>query len=194
MGWLLGGWERRQGGCRLMLKAQESFIEGNDLPQGSAVRGEAGKLHDCICVWRWVRRPSHASKWDKKKAWTKAMSHPVGEEKLVGLGESWECKVSKAWETCYRWSEGLVRAWSWLTFCRTGGCWHGSPRRELTARAIPSDERCWTCHSKCSKHLMHINWFIPSKSPSKGFPGGSVVKKLPANAGDMGSIPGLDTT
>ena len=50
------------------------------------------------------------------------------------------------------------------------------------------------CHSKCSKHLMHINWFIPSKSPSKGFPGGSVVKKLPANAGDMGSIPGLDTT
>ena len=25
----------------------------------------------------------------------------------------------------------------------------------------------------------------------KGFPGGSVVKNLPANAGDMGSIPGL---
>ena len=50
------------------------------------------------------------------------------------------------------------------------------------------------CHSKYSKHLMHINWFIPSKSPSKGFPGGSVVKKQPANAGDMGSIPGLDTT
>ena len=24
----------------------------------------------------------------------------------------------------------------------------------------------------------------------KGFPGGSVVKNLPANAGDMGSIPG----
>ena len=24
-----------------------------------------------------------------------------------------------------------------------------------------------------------------------GFPGGSVVKKLPANAGDVGSIPGL---
>ena len=24
-----------------------------------------------------------------------------------------------------------------------------------------------------------------------GFPGGSVVKKAPANAGDMGSIPGL---
>ena len=25
----------------------------------------------------------------------------------------------------------------------------------------------------------------------KGFPGGSVVKNLPANAGNMGSIPGL---
>ena len=25
----------------------------------------------------------------------------------------------------------------------------------------------------------------------RGFPGGSVVKNLPANAGDMGSIPGL---
>ena len=24
-----------------------------------------------------------------------------------------------------------------------------------------------------------------------GFPGGSVVKKLPANAGDVGSVPGL---
>lgn len=137
MGWLLGGWERRQGGCRLMLKAQESFIEGSDLPQGSTVRGEAGKWRDCICVWRWVRRLSHASKWDKKEAWTKAMSNPVGEQKQVGLGESRECKVSKAWEACYRWSEGLGRAWSWLTFWRIGGCWHGSPRRELTARAIP---------------------------------------------------------
>ena len=112
----------------------------------------------------------------------------------VGLGESQECKVSKAWETSYRWSEGLGRAWGWLTFWRTGGCWYGSPRRELTTRGIPPARRCWMCHSKCSKHLMHINWFIPSKSPSKGFPGGSVLKKLPANAGDMGSIPGLDTT
>ena len=28
-------------------------------------------------------------------------------------------------------------------------------------------------------------------SSCKGFPGGSSVKNLPANAGDMGSIPGL---
>ena len=27
--------------------------------------------------------------------------------------------------------------------------------------------------------------------PSKGFPGGTVVKNLPANAGDMNSVPGL---
>ena len=29
------------------------------------------------------------------------------------------------------------------------------------------------------------------KIVDKGFPGGAVVKNLPANAGDMGSIPGL---
>ena len=29
---------------------------------------------------------------------------------------------------------------------------------------------------------------------SWGFPGGSVLKNLPANAGDMGSIPGLGSS
>ena len=29
------------------------------------------------------------------------------------------------------------------------------------------------------------------KKPSRGFPGGTVVKNLPANAGDTGSSPGL---
>ena len=29
------------------------------------------------------------------------------------------------------------------------------------------------------------------KKSSKGFPGGAVVENLPANAGDMGSSPGL---
>ena len=29
------------------------------------------------------------------------------------------------------------------------------------------------------------------KNPGQSFPGGSVVKNPPANAGDMGSIPGL---
>ena len=31
------------------------------------------------------------------------------------------------------------------------------------------------------------NWV---RHPPQGFPGGSAVKNLPANAGDMGSIPG----
>ena len=31
---------------------------------------------------------------------------------------------------------------------------------------------------------------IPGLSVSLGFPGGSVVKNLPANAGDLGSVPG----
>ena len=34
-------------------------------------------------------------------------------------------------------------------------------------------------------------WTVWSKSYKQGFPGGSVVKKPPANAGDTGSIPGL---
>ena len=33
--------------------------------------------------------------------------------------------------------------------------------------------------------------FQVSSAPSQGFPGGSVVRNLPANAGDAGSIPGL---
>ena len=32
---------------------------------------------------------------------------------------------------------------------------------------------------------------MPSLELSPGFPGGSVVKNSPANAGDVGSIPGL---
>ena len=33
--------------------------------------------------------------------------------------------------------------------------------------------------------------FQVSSAPCQGFPGGSVVRNLPANAGDAGSIPGL---
>ena len=36
---------------------------------------------------------------------------------------------------------------------------------------------------------LRMRW--PNKIIIKGFPGGSVVKNQPANAGDMGSIPGL---
>ena len=34
--------------------------------------------------------------------------------------------------------------------------------------------------------------FYPTPCPLKGFPGGAVVKNLPANAGDVGLIPGLE--
>ena len=34
------------------------------------------------------------------------------------------------------------------------------------------------------------NWFL-TRTRSGDFPGGAVVKNPPANAGDMGSIPGL---
>ena len=44
--------------------------------------------------------------------------------------------------------------------------------------------------------VIRQTWFLPSWDLSlvgqkRGFPGGSVVKYLPANAGDAGSIPGF---
>ena len=39
------------------------------------------------------------------------------------------------------------------------------------------------------QHLPRASGFSPIKD--RGFPGGSVVKNLPASAGDTGSIPGL---
>ena len=35
------------------------------------------------------------------------------------------------------------------------------------------------------------SWYLCLRGPKLGFPGGSVVKNSPANAGDAGSIPGL---
>ena len=41
------------------------------------------------------------------------------------------------------------------------------------------------------KHKKNFSALWPPLSPSLGFPGGSVVKNPPANAGDMGSVSGL---
>ena len=38
--------------------------------------------------------------------------------------------------------------------------------------------------------MSQISNDVPQKLHSRGFPGGAVVKNLPANAGDMGLIPG----
>ena len=40
-------------------------------------------------------------------------------------------------------------------------------------------------------YIIIINNNKQIKSPVLGFPGGAVVENLPANAGDMGSSPGL---
>ena len=37
------------------------------------------------------------------------------------------------------------------------------------------------------------DWIVPSKGHVRGFPGGPVVKSLPANGGDVGLIPGQGT-
>ena len=42
------------------------------------------------------------------------------------------------------------------------------------------------------EHATKKPWsMMKSKRKSEGFPGGTVVKNPPANAGDMGSSPGL---
>ena len=40
-------------------------------------------------------------------------------------------------------------------------------------------------------HLIPVRMAIIKKPRNRGFPGGAVVENLPANAGDMGSCPGL---
>ena len=44
---------------------------------------------------------------------------------------------------------------------------------------------------KFKSHPRYTESESPSRPWVRDFPGGSVVKNLPANAGDMGSIPGL---
>ena len=48
----------------------------------------------------------------------------------------------------------------------------------------------WAGNSKFSKSY-HVFKLLPLKTKHWGFPGGSVVKSPPANAGDTGLIPGL---
>ena len=53
----------------------------------------------------------------------------------------------------------------------------------LQRRCTKSSE----AHEKILNIFSHRRW----KSKPPGFPGGSVVKSLPANAGDKGSIPDM---
>ena len=50
-------------------------------------------------------------------------------------------------------------------------------------------------HTCILTSVISFSWidnFIIMEYPSLGFPGGTLVKNPPANAGDMGSIPGLE--
>ena len=42
-----------------------------------------------------------------------------------------------------------------------------------------------------NRAIKSIEIILISRSELQGFPGGAVVENLPANAGDMGSSPGL---
>ena len=59
---------------------------------------------------------------------------------------------------------------------------------------IPSPHVLDPIHPRClepSKSPTCLSLLHLSKKITPGFPGGAVVENLPANAGDMGSRPGL---
>ena len=62
-------------------------------------------------------------------------------------------------------------------------------------RPPPSTLPKWSqghyCQLRICRKLARDLPKCPNKKPPRDFPGGSVVKNPPANAGDMGSIPGL---
>ena len=55
-------------------------------------------------------------------------------------------------------------------------------------RGIPHSALVYQCNDLLTERLMGI---CVQEIHFEDFPGGPVVKNLPANAGDMGSIPGL---
>ena len=80
---------------------------------------------------------------------------------------------------------------------------HLTPVRMAVIKKITNKERCQGCGEKGT--LLHYWWkcklvqplwkkhneISSKKYKQGGFPGGTVVENLPANAGDAGSSPGL---
>ena len=69
-----------------------------------------------------------------------------------------------------------------------GGRICGKEGQEGEDICIPMAGSC-CCMAEINTTL--LSNYLPMKNKVKGFPGGSVVKNLPANAGDTGSIPDL---
>ena len=65
----------------------------------------------------------------------------------------------------------------------------------IIAWRIPMDRGSWwvTVHG-IAKSQTQLKQLSTAHGRGEGFPGGSVVKNVPASAGDAGSIPGLERT
>ena len=75
---------------------------------------------------------------------------------------------------------------------RSPGGGNGNPLQH-SCLENSTDRGAWqtTVHGVAKSWTRQSNWAHTHIIVTIGFPGGSVVKKLPANAGDVGSIPGL---
>ena len=106
-------------------------------------------------------------------------------------------QIQWAWETCRIKEASCQRphvVWFYLCAmfrtgkCVTVECGSGCLSRRWGELRNESEEG-WEQAVTCSL-IANNNYFRSILSSSRGFPGGWVVKNLPANAGEVGSIPG----
>ena len=92
-------------------------------------------------------------------------------------------------------ADGLSNRNLFFTVLKAGKCWYGQflmrtallAYRQLPPGFIPA----WQRHTHRENKFSDICSY-KGTNPIMGFPGGSVVKNLPANAGDAGRIPRFD--
>ena len=59
---------------------------------------------------------------------------------------------------------------------------------------MPAEHTCrFISRNLTVRHLLKVKAYNDMKNPARDFPGGPVVKNLPSNTGDAGTIPGQGT-
>ena len=115
------------------------------------------------------------------------------------LGKSTLNTRWKYW--CWIWNSSILVIWcEQLTHWKSPWCWERLRAEEEGIRgwdgwmASPIQWTwTWANSGKWWGTRLQRIWHDLVTEPQRDFPGGPVVKNLPYNAGDMGSIPGLGT-